>query len=183
MFKLVSRNLQPNEAQTVVDEVKTTPNITGYSLKEWLSYKKILVAEDEEGKMLGVCLYYDFHKNWSFISVLIVLKPFRGMGIGKSLFEKCCDNILRDGKNIYTASKNPIVINMMKKMNFTLFDTLFGLPKGYKKYEFIFILRLINWIFSSYRLKQAVRKAKLYGVRSNFTYGIKSYEQYQNVRI
>ena len=175
MIKLFSRNLQPHEAQTIVEEIKKTPNITGYSLKEWLSFKNILVAEDK-GKIMGVCLYYDFHRNWSFISVLIVLKPFRGMGIGKNLFERCCDNILRDGKNIYTASKNPIVIDIMKKMDFILFDSLFGLPKGYKKYELIFILRLINWIFSSYRLKELVRKAKLYGVRSNFTYGIKSYE-------
>lgn len=176
MFRFVRRNLQSHEAQTIVDEIKITPNITGYSLREWLSFKEILVAEDETGKMLGVCLYYDFHQNWSFISALIVLKPFRGMGIGKNLFERACDNILGNSKNIYTASKNPIVIKMMNNMDFILFDSFFKLPKDYKKYQLTFTLRLINWIFSGYRLKESIRKAKLYGVRADFIYGIKSLE-------
>ena len=177
MFKIVRRNLQNHEAQTIVDEIKRTPNITGYSQKEWLSFKEVLIAENSEGKMIGVCLYYDFHRDWSFISVLLTLKPFRNMGIGQSLFKIACDNILNDGKNIYTASKNPIVIKMMKKMDFILFDTLFKLPEEYKEYEFIFTLRLINWILSSYRIKELIRKAKLYGVQSNFVYGIKSYKK------
>lgn len=176
MFKFVQRNLQPHEVRTIVGEIEITPNITGYSLREWLSFKEVLVAEDLQGNMTGVCLYYDFHHNWSFISVLLVLKSFRGLNIGQNLFMIACDNILSEGKNVYTASKNPIVIRIMKKMDFILFDTLFRLPKDYRSYELVFLLRLITWMFSSYRLKELIRKAKLYGVRSNFIYGIKSYE-------
>jgi GNAT superfamily N-acetyltransferase len=173
MFQLVERRLNKSEANLLVNQIKLTPNITGYSLKEWLTFDSVIVAEDEE-EMVGVCLYYNFSKNWTFISVLFVLDNFRGKGIGKQLFFRACENIIKLKRNIYTSSREPIVINMMRQLDFEIFDTLFLLPEKYEKYEFVFFLRALKWLFSLYRLKEVYRKAIRFGKQESFVYGIKS---------
>ena len=173
MFQLLERQLTSREADILVREIKLTPNITGYSLKEWLEFDKVLIAENNTGEMIGVSLYYNFSKNWTFISVLFVLEDFRGKGAGKQLFYKACDNILHSERNIYTSSREPIVIKMMHDLGFEIFNTLFTLPEQYKKYEFDFFWRGLIWIISSYRLGEIIRKSIKFGKQKSFIYGIK----------
>ena len=175
-FKINSRKLIQQEAILLVEKIKLITEITGYSLKEWLTFEDVLIAEDPEENMLGVCLAYDFSSNWSFISVLFVLEKFRGYKIGKKLFKEACRKILSRKRNVYTSSCNPVVIEMMKQSNFILFDTLYVLPQDFKKYEFDFLLRGIKWITSFYRIKELSRKYLKYKDKRKFVYGIKSYE-------
>lgn len=169
-----TRKLTNNEAIFLVKKIQLITDITGYSLKEWLTFENLLIAEDKGGNMLGVCLAYDFSLTWTFISVLFVLEEFRGQGIGKQLFQATCDNILSRKRNIYTSSRNPIVIKMMRDFNFILFDTLYVLPQSFKKYEFEFFLRAVKWIMSFYRLKEILRKELKYKDKRKFIYGIKT---------
>ena len=184
MFKINSRKLTEQEAILLVENIKLITEITGYSLKEWLTFESVLVAEDREENMLGVCLAYDFSSNWSFISVLFVLEEFRGNKITKKLFKEiseklfkeACRKILSRKRNVYTSSRNPVVIKMMKQLNFILFDTLYVLPQPFNKYKFDFLLRGIKWITSFYRMKELSRKYLKYKDKRKFVYGIKSYE-------
>ena len=176
MFKINSRKLTQQEAILLVENIKLITEITGYSLKEWLTFEDVLIAEDREENMLGVCLAYDFSSNWSFISILFVLEKFRGKGIGQQLFKEACRKILSRKRNVYTSSRNPVVIKMMKQLNFILFDTLYVLPQPFKKYKFDFLLRGIKWITSFYRMKELSRKYLKYKDKRKFVYGIKSYE-------
>ena len=52
------------------------------------------------------------------------------------LFKEACRQILSRKRNVYTSSRNPVVIKMMKQLNFILFDTLYVLPQPFKKYKF-----------------------------------------------
>ena len=174
MFKLSKKNLLEREALLLVEQIKRTSNITGYSLKEWLKFKDILVATDELGNLAGLCLYYDFSDAWTFISVLFVLDKFRNQGIGKQLFYTACNDIMKNRKrNIYTSSRNPIVIKMMKDLHFTIFETLLKLPEPYKKYEVKFMIRSLKWVMNFYRIKEITRKLLVYNSSKSFLYGIK----------
>ena len=175
MFKINSRKLKQQEAILLVEKIKLITDITGYSLKEWLTFEEVLIAEDREGTMLGVCFAYDFSSNWSFISVLFVLEEFRGKGVGKQLFDQTCRRILSRKRNVYTSSRNPIVIKMMTKLSFILFNTLYMLPQSFKTYEFDFFLRTMKWIMSFYRIKELLRKDIKYKDKRKFVYGIKPY--------
>lgn len=161
-FKIRQRKLKRNEAILLVEKIKETPNITGYSLREWLNFSNLLIAESNEERLIGICTCCDFGKRWTFLSVLFVLKEFRGQGVGTILFNKTCDISLSRKKNLYTSSQNPTVIKMMKAREFITFTTLIKLPRNYKRYEFVFFVRLLKWLISCYRIKEIHRKSKIF---------------------
>lgn len=176
---LTHRKLRPDEAAFLTEQIKLTPNITGYSQQEWQEFKQnqILVAENKQGEIVGVCLYYDFSDIWVYLAVLFVLPEFRGKGVGKELFYQACSEIKSRKKNSYVATKTPAVKKMMKDLNFTMFDTLFKLPEPYKKYEGEFLRRSVKWALNSYRIQEIIRKALVFEKESDFLYGIKAYHQ------
>ncbi len=175
MFRFTKRSITTKEAHILVEQIKRTPNITGYSFSEWLNFESVLVAEDNNQNMLGVCLYYDFGLDFTFISVLFVLEEFRGKGIGTELFYRAVDDILNRQKNIYTASRNLSIIKMMNELKFITFDSLFNLPESYQRYEQDFIIHTLRWSASFYRVKEMIRKLSKYRSSGKFTYGIKDY--------
>lgn len=179
MFDIRQRRLIPAEAVLLAEKIKMTPNITGYSSSEWMSFANVLTADSSDGTLKGVCLCCDFGKIWTYISVLFVFEEYRGQGIGHALFKEACDVSAARKRNIYTSSRNSTVINMMKEEEFSIFDTLYKLPKPYKRYELLFFIRLVKWIASYYRIKEMFRKSKKfkdsYKDSSDFVYGIKTH--------
>ncbi|MGK7886850.1 MAG: GNAT family N-acetyltransferase [Crocosphaera sp.] len=175
MFKLLERSLTNWEIGKLVEEIKKTPNITGYSPNEWRKFRKVLVAENQEHQMMGICFNDYFHQDWVKLDVLFVLEEFRGLGLGKQLFQQSVKTALSNHKNVYTASRNTSIIKMMKQRNFLMFDTLFKLPEPYKQYEVDFALHHAKWIMNFYRLKERLRKKIIYNCQVPFIYGIKSY--------
>ncbi|MEA5618049.1 GNAT family N-acetyltransferase [Cronbergia sp. UHCC 0137] len=174
MFRISNRKITKSEAELVVRKIKLTPNIMGYSLIEWIRADHIIVAEDENGNIAGVCLNYDFHQDWNKIAALFVFEEFRGMGLGKLLFYKSCEDALKRGKNVYTISANEIVINMMKDLDFSISDSLTNLPKVTNiKYKLAFYSHHIVWIMNFYRLQEIIRKIIVYKYQKKFIYGIK----------
>lgn len=171
MFQIVKRKLTDSESKLVVKEIKSTPYIVGYSLSEWIKAENILVAEDDIGNLLGVCLTYDFHKDWCKIAALFVLNDFRGLGIGKTLFYRSVRDALERGKNVYTISANPIVIQMMKKFKFRLFKNVFDLQNSHKDYYLYFYIHHIIWTINLYRIKEIIRKKIVYKSSEYFIFG------------
>ena len=58
-FRIIQRQISEAEAKLLIQRIKKTPYIMGYTLKEWLTAKNITVAEDENGNLAGVCLNFD----------------------------------------------------------------------------------------------------------------------------
>ena len=118
MIIISHRKVNQLEAKKMIDKIKTTPNIVGYTIKEWLNCEHIIVAEDEGGQLLGACLNYDFAESWTKIAALYVFEEFRGRGIGKALFYESFNDAMKRHKNVYTISRNPTIIKMMKEVNY-----------------------------------------------------------------
>jgi predicted GNAT family acetyltransferase len=171
MFKLVKRKVTTSEANLLIDKIKLTPYIMGYSFKEWMSAENIIVAENETGHLVGVCFSYDFHEHWRKIAVLFVIEKFRNKGIGKLLFYESCQDAIKMGKKIYTISANPYVIKMIQNLDFILFDSLMDLPKIEDK--LIFYFHSIKWLINFYRLQEIARKLIVYKNHQKFFYCIK----------
>ncbi|MBD2456657.1 GNAT family N-acetyltransferase [Nostoc sp. FACHB-87] len=172
MVKISKRKVTKSEAELLVRQIKLTPNIIGYSLTEWMAAENIIVAEDEEGKMLGVCLNYDIDKDWYKIAALFVFEEFRGKGIGKLLFYESYKDAVSRHKHLYTISANEIVIKMMRDLNFLLFDNLLMMPKMGSQHKWILCWHSLIWIMNFYRIKEIIRKSIVYPHHTNFVYGI-----------
>jgi GNAT superfamily N-acetyltransferase len=173
MFKISKRKVTKAEAELLVRQIKLTPNIMGYSLTEWMSAEYISVAEDENGKMLGVCLNYDFHANWHKIAALFVMEEYRGMGLGKMLFYESYQDAIIRGKKIYTMSINEIVIKMMQDLDFLTFNSLLQMPRITNGDKLIFYSHSLVWLMNFYRIKEIIRKTIVYNHHKTFVYGIK----------
>jgi GNAT superfamily N-acetyltransferase len=174
-FKIVQRSLTYTEAKLLVSEIKATPNITGYSINEWLNFKNILVAEVNNQELIGICYNNEFSDNWVKIDVLYVMPEFRNQGIGGKLFYESITLSNKKSKNVYTVTRNPIVINLMKKCDFLIFENIFNLPYPYKQYQCDFNFHNIKWFINFYRIKEMIRKKIIYKSVEPFLYGIKPY--------
>ncbi len=178
MSNIVKRKVNELEAALLIEQIKSTPNIVGYTMKEWLKCEHIMVAEDDRGQLLGACLNYDFAKNWTKIAALYVFEEFRGRGIGTALFDRSFNDAIDRHQHVYTISRNPIVIKKMNELNFTTFNSLLNFPDRFKSDRLDFYAHSLQWLSSTYRIQEIVRKQIAFPAQQDFIYGIKSWDSH-----
>src|SRR5438477_3383148 len=111
---LIHRKLTHEEAALLHEELKTTPNILGYTIRELISFSQVLVAVIE-GDFAGVCISKDLSFGWTDIAVLYVLPAYRGRGLGRELYTAAWQKAQQRGRHIYTLSRSPEVIHLMEQ--------------------------------------------------------------------
>lgn len=173
MVNIIQRKLTADEAELLVKEIQGTPYIVGYTFKEWIHAENIRVAEDEQGHLMGVSLNIEFGKNWTKIAVLYVREQFRGQGVGKRLFYAACEEAIAKGRNLYTISANPIVINMIHDLEFSTFSSLFAFPETAQTHKLTIYSHTLKWLANVYHLKEIIRKHYAYQLKENFVYAIR----------
>ncbi|MFA7243890.1 MAG: GNAT family N-acetyltransferase [Patescibacteria group bacterium] len=125
--EIVFRRLTKKESEILTNEVRNTPNIVAVPINRWRSFDKMFVFEDEKG-IGGVCALDYFGKDWAEIADFIVLPRLRGKGIGRKLFDKAFGYLKIHQYNIYIVSRNPLVIGMMEKAVFNIYQNFFQMP-------------------------------------------------------
>jgi len=149
---IIHRPLTRSEAQELHQELKTTPNILGYTVRELLRLNDVQVAEVEQ-QFAGACWSIDLAQGWTEIAALYVLPEFRGRGLGKSLFRAAWERVQRRERHIYVLSRNPQVVEWMKKLGMTVNRNLWCAPLAVHWY--------MQWYMASwYRVFESVRKHK-----------------------
>jgi GNAT superfamily N-acetyltransferase len=90
-------------------------------------YFKVLVA-DLEGSIIGIALYYRTFSTWKgrmmHLEDFVVQKQYRGLGVGKLLFEAFLDEARRAGSvmcKLQVLNWNAPAINFYRKYD-TVFD-------------------------------------------------------------
>lgn len=164
MIKLIKRKLEKNEVSKLFLEIKSDQNITGYSFSEWMSFDKMWIAE-VDGKFAAVGNIRDYGGNWVELGLYYVLKKYRGMGIGTTLFNKTYDEVIQSNYNIYIVSRNPVMVRILKKKKFKITKNFFSLPTRVVWTSIIFALSL-------FRIKEYFRKIFTYPRTGKLIYGI-----------
>ena len=126
-FALMQRSLTPAEAQCVHQELKSTPNILGYTKRELLRLRDVWVVTSE-GRLAGVCASVNLPAQWTEIMFLYVLPAFRGQGLGKRLFDEAWNLAQRQRRHIYVLSRNPQVIGWMSERGMTISSRFWAAP-------------------------------------------------------
>jgi len=150
---LTHRRLTRNEAQTLHELIRLTPNILGYLTPELERFRDVWVAEGD-GVFAGACLSVDLPFGWTEIAVLYVVDSYRGGGIGGQLFEKACRTAESRGRHIFVISRTPSVLKMMRER---------GMPprKDFLKAPLAVHIYNQKYMASWYRTVEMFRKIKM----------------------
>jgi GNAT superfamily N-acetyltransferase len=155
---LSNRRLTPAEAVLLHEELRTTPNILGYTVSELLAFKEVLIAEGigvEDGNFLaGVCISKDLRFEWTELAVLYVLPGFRGRGVGGLLFTKAFTEAEKRRRHIFALSRSPETIHLMERFGMTLVGSAWKAP-------FAVHLGMSRHMMSLYRLREGLRKERM----------------------
>lgn len=164
-YIILKRPLTDQEIDLVFKEIKTTPNITGYTKNEWKGFQDIFVAE-KDGKLIGLSLLKVLDEDWSELAALYILPTFRHKGIGRRLFYKSIEYLKTKNKNIYTVSRNPLVIDLMRTNQFKIIG-FSSLPRAIK-------VHIFKHSMSFYRFKEYIRKVFVYKSKDKWVYSIRT---------
>lgn len=163
-YTITKRPLTDQEIDLIYHELKSTPNITGYTRSEWKAFKNVFVAT-RQGILIGISLTKMIDEQWDELAVLYVLPAFRHKGVGKHLFYKAFESLKDKKKNIYAVSRNQSIIALLKSNRFELLNFL-KLPPELK-------LHILKFALSPYRIYEFVRKSLVYKSKDKWIYCIK----------
>jgi len=174
MFDIRKKLLTKEEAKLLVREIKKTPNISGYSIWEWIDCQNVFIAVDHEGQILGASLNDDFGADWTEIAVLFVLEKHRENGICRALYNISCEDIINRKRNVLIMSREPIVSEMIRKSNLDVLPTLNNLPESYRQHQLKLTLYYkFRYFMNLYRNFEILRKRLTYGKNTSLIYGLK----------
>jgi hypothetical protein len=161
--RITQRNLSRDEAILISDAIKLTPNITGYRPSELTKLTSVLIAENDRD-FIGVLAYVE-GESYIDLKLFIILEKFRDKGYGAQLFNSFMDSFKPSGKPIYSVTKNPAVIHLLKESGFVK-TSFIRLPLASKLHQ-------AGMVFSFYRIKESVRKFFKFRHGGKFSYWIK----------
>ncbi len=149
---LTLRALSQTEAVLLHDELKTTPNILGYTIPELMRFQNVIVAE-VDARFAGVCISKDLLFNWTDIAVLYILPEFRGRGLARELYTAAWENAILKRRHIFTWSCSPEVVHLMEDFGMTTSKSMFRMPLAV---HFHMNVHMMSW----YRISESIRKGR-----------------------
>lgn len=149
---LTHRRLTDVEAASLHTELKTTPNILGYTVRELLRFNDVWVAE-VDGNFAGACISKDLRWNWTDIAVLYVLSDFRGRGLARTLYTAAWERATSRGRHIHTLSCSPEVIHLMTQFGMGMHREMWKAPLAVH-------LHMHRHMMNRYRWTESLRKSR-----------------------
>jgi GNAT superfamily N-acetyltransferase len=159
--------LTREEAALLHEELKTTPNILGYTVREIMRFRDVTVSE-EDGRLAGVCVCKDLLFGWTDIAVLYVLPTFRGRGLASELYSHAWSRCSARGRHIYTLSRSPAVIHLMERYGMSLSGSMLKAPLAVH-------IHMQVHMSSLYRISESIRKGFVMKTQSRLIGGVKRY--------
>ena len=169
MPQVVHRSLTRAEALWLHHELKTTPNILGYTVRELEKLSDVQVAIVGEN-FAGACWSVDLIQGWTEVAALYVLPEFRGSGIGRMLFYTAWKHAQQRKRHVYVLSRNSQVVGWMRELGMTVDGKLWRAPLAVHWY-------MQRYMASWHRSVESMRKWKAIAKCPPLVQGIKKYER------
>lgn len=152
------RKLSDKEIGMIIKEIREVPDIT-YVLKIMFKLRKDGYVATQDGKLCGICSFYDLGGNWVKLGPLLVLKEYRGRGIGSTLLTKVI--ALNENRNLYVGSSRGSLKELNKEFGFIETRGIllpFRVKLFFLFYFFVSISSLEFW-------REFIRKSRTYPKR------------------
>ena len=167
--KITHRPLTHREAVRLHQELRSTPNILGYTVRELERLPDVHVAE-VGAEFAGVCFSVDLAAGWTEIAALYVLPDFRGAGLGAILFHAAWERALGRHRHIYVLSRNPQVVGWMRDRGMTMDGSLWRAPLAVHRYM---LRHMVSW----HRSVEGFRKRREIARCPPLLQGVKKYRE------
>ena len=169
MVEITHRPLTRAEALCLHRELRSTPNILGYTVRELERQTDVQVAE-ADGEFAGMCFSVDLAGGWTDIAALYVLPACRGGGVGAALFGAAWERAEARRRHIYVLSRNPQVVGWMRARGMAVDGRLWRAPLA------------VHWhmqrhMASWHRAVESVRKAREISRCPPLRHGMKRYTE------
>lgn len=165
--EIIHRPLTHPEAVILHRELKTTPNILGYTIHELKKLSDVFVVE-VGGEFAGACFSIDLAQGWTEIAALCVLSGFQGAGLGRRLFLAAWERTQERQRHVYVLSRNSRVVEWMRERDMTVDEKLWRAPWAVHLY-------MPRYMASRYRFTESVRKRKEISLCPPLMQGIKKF--------
>jgi GNAT superfamily N-acetyltransferase len=149
-MEIVYRPLTPDEARLLHHELRTTPNIIGYTTGELRAKRDVFVGEIG-GRFAGLFFSVDLPFGWTELAVLYVLPEFRGHGLGRALFDAAFQRAEERKRHILILSRNPAVVGWMREKGMDVTAVGIKAPLAYHLHSLVYMAH-------PYRNLEAFRK-------------------------
>jgi len=127
--KIVKRNLNNDEIDQLIADVKRVPQLMAGDRKRWRKYTYFYVLFVDDF-FAGVCAVVTL-KNWIKLGPFVVLEKYRGKGLGKIIMSQITKDY--SSENIFIGSPTPAVWRIISNLGFKEVP-IWHLPWEIKKY-------------------------------------------------
>lgn len=159
-MNIVHRPLTLEEARLLHRELKSTPNIIGYTVGELRAKRDVFVGE-VDGRFAGLFFSVDLPFGWTELAVLYVLPAFRGHGLGRTLFDSAYRRAEERRRHIFVLSRNPAVVEWMREKGMEVSAVGFKAPLAYHLHSFFYMAHPYRNIEAFRKLPQMLKGAPL----------------------
>jgi len=149
---ITHRKLTLQEARVLHEELKSTPNILGFTVRELLRMRDVHVAE-ADGVFAGAALSMDLPFRWTDIAAVYVLPGFRRLGIGDRLLGAAWDRVVERNRHVYMLSRNASVVEWMRANEMVISKYIITAPLAVHVWMPIY---MTSW----HRTKESFRKSR-----------------------
>jgi GNAT superfamily N-acetyltransferase len=166
-YRLERRPATDAEARLLHEELKTTENILGYTVRELRRARDLWLAHDATtGALAGMCLSFDLPLGWTEIAALYVLPAHRRRGVGAALLTRAWERAAGRGRHVYMLSRNPTVVAWMETRGMLVSSALWRAPLAVHLFMPLYMASL-------HRHREAWRKRHLLAAAPPLVQGVR----------
>ncbi|MGH4034105.1 GNAT family N-acetyltransferase [Actinomycetota bacterium Odt1-20B] len=173
-FELQRRPLTRSEAADIMRQIRESPHITGYSVREWTGGRDTFaLVHSETGRLAGALLVHHLAGRWSEIAVVFMLEEFRGRGIGRQMLRDSLRAMESADRNLLLFFCSPGMGRLTAEAGFTVLESETDFTHGsLRRKLFLSVLYKAQWLCSAYRLREIRRKRRDFDCSFEFKVGV-----------
>ncbi|MFF5897118.1 GNAT family N-acetyltransferase [Streptomyces argenteolus] len=172
LYEVRRRPLTRAEADEVMEQIRRSSAITGYSAAEWTGGRDTFVlVHTVTGRLAGALLVHHLLGRWSEIAVVFVLEEHRGRGLGPRMLHDALAGLRAMDRDLLLFFSSDTMGRICAEAGFTLSASEADFVRGSLARAFYLkVVYKIQWLANTYRLRELRRKRRAY--RCSFTFRV-----------
>ncbi|MET9594477.1 GNAT family N-acetyltransferase [Streptomyces sp. NPDC006516] len=164
LYDVLRRPLSTAEADEVMEQIRRSSAITGYSAAEWTGGRDTFVLVDKAtGRLAGALLVHHLLGRWSEIAVVFVLEEHRGRGLGRRMLHGALGSLRAMDRDLLLFFSSDTMGRICAEAGFAVSASEADFVRGSLARAFhLKVVYKIQWLSNAYRLREMRRKRRAF---------------------